>query len=69
MLLREVKHALANAALGLQDDLLAHVIIHMDRIGKNLLAFASTVNIRMVKEICTRFERGLYKLLRLSLSQ
>ncbi len=69
MLFGEVEHSLPNAALGLQDDLLANIRIHMDGISEYFLAGSTTIDVRMIEEIRTLFKRSLDKLFSLGIAQ
>ena len=55
----------ADAAFGLQDELLPHGGRHADGLGEDLLAGSLAVDVRMVKKHGACIQRGLYEALRL----
>ena len=68
--LGEIKRdALPDAALGLQNDRLAHSRAHVDGFRENLLAGAVAIDIRMIEEVGAQLQRRMHKTLRLRLIQ
>jgi hypothetical protein len=51
MFFGEIEHSFANAAFGLQDDLLANIVVHMDGVREYRFAFSGAVNIRVIEEV------------------
>ncbi|MNN39557.1 hypothetical protein D3C81_1535960 [compost metagenome] len=69
MLLGEVEHPLTDTALGLEDDLLPDIRIHMNRICEDFLTCAAAVNVSMIEEVSSFFQCRLHKALSLRLVQ